>query len=195
MLLWVVLWRGRVGIGQDFQLCCKRELELRLVWQILFFDICCSESQDIVGRMTLLLWQIWVTRNDVISNDAHHTSTSIGRATLDAWQQWQQIHKQPSPPVVPYGHNRVQGNSLVWEKPCDTWLKCNVDVVFHDRNHLTSFACCVRHSHGKFIRAQTKWQWANMTVLEGEAVALLDVIHFADVNRWIGLSSSLTQIL
>ncbi|RHN73838.1 hypothetical protein MtrunA17_Chr2g0302911 [Medicago truncatula] len=36
MLLWVVPWRGRVGIWQDFQLCCKRELELRLVWQILF---------------------------------------------------------------------------------------------------------------------------------------------------------------
>jgi len=36
----------------------------------------------------------------------------------------------------------------------------------------------------QFIRAQTKWRRANMTVLEGEAVALLDAIQFADVNRW-----------
>jgi len=30
------------------------------------FDICCSESRDIVGQVTLLLWQIWASRNDVI---------------------------------------------------------------------------------------------------------------------------------
>ena len=80
--------------------------------------------------------------------------------------------------------NRVQGNYLVWEKPRETWLKCNVVAAFHVGNHFTSFACCVRDSRGQFIRAQTKWQRANMTVLEGEAVALLDAIHFADVNRW-----------
>jgi len=30
-----------------------------------------------------------------------------------------------------------------------------------------------------------------MTVLEGETVALLDVIHFADVNRWNPSASSI----
>ena len=48
------------------------------------FDICRSESRDIAGRVALLLWQIWAARNDVIWNDAHHTSTSIGRKALDA---------------------------------------------------------------------------------------------------------------
>jgi len=65
------------------------------------------------------------------------------------------------------------------------WLKCNVDVTFHDCNHITSFACCVSDSCGQFIRVQTKWQRANMTVLEGEAIVLLDAIHFADSsNIW-----------
>jgi len=45
--------------------------------------------------VALLLWQIWAARSDVIWNDAHHTSTSIERASLDAWQG---VHKQPSPP-------------------------------------------------------------------------------------------------
>jgi hypothetical protein len=133
------------------------------------FDICRSENRDIAGRVASLLWQIWAARNDVIWNVAHHTSTSIGRTALDAWQQWQEVHKHPAQPVVQHGQNRVQGNSSVWEKPCETWLKCNVDAAFHDRNHITSFACCVRDSRGQFIRAQTKWQRANMTVLEGEA--------------------------
>jgi len=100
-------------------------------------------------------------------NDAHHTSTSIGRTTLDAWQQWHEVHKHLSLPDVQHGQNRVQGNNSVWEKPSETWLKCNVDAAFHDRNHLTSFACCVRDSRGQFIGAQTKWKQANMTILEG----------------------------
>jgi len=48
------------------------------------FDICCLESQDIVGQVVLLLLQIWAACNNVIWNDAHHTSTSIGRTSLDA---------------------------------------------------------------------------------------------------------------
>jgi hypothetical protein len=147
------------------------------------FDICRLESRDIAGRVVLLLWQIWAARNDVIWNDIHYTSTSIGRTTLDAWKQWQDVHKQPSPLVVQHRQNRVLGNNSVWEKPSETWLKCNVDAAFHERNHIITFACCVRDSHGQFIRAQTKWQRANMTVLEGEAVALLEALHFADANR------------
>jgi len=78
----------------------------------------------------------------------------------------------------------VQGNNSIWEKLCETWLKCNMEAAFHDHNHITSFACCVRDLCGQFILAQTKLQRANLIVLEGETVALLDAIHFADVNRW-----------
>ena len=77
--------------------------------------------------VALLLWQIWAARNDVIWNDAHHTSTSIGRTALETWQQWQEVLKQPSPSAVQHRQNRVQGNNLVWEKPSEMWLKCIVD--------------------------------------------------------------------
>jgi len=98
----------------------------------------------------------------------------------------------PPPPIVQHGQNRMQGSNSVWEKSRETWLKCYVDAAFHDHNHITFFACCVRDSRRQFIRAQTKWQQANMTVLEGEAITLLDVTHFADRT---GLSSSPTQLL
>jgi len=44
------------------------------------------------------------------------------------------------------------------------------------------------------------WQRTNMTVLEGEAVALLEALHFADANRWDRVvfesdSSTLVQAL
>ncbi|AES78795.1 hypothetical protein MTR_7g045690 [Medicago truncatula] len=75
-------------------------------------------TMNIAGRVTLLLWQIWAARNDVIWNDACHTSMNIGRTALDAWHQWQEVPKHHSPPVVQHGHNRVQA----CKKPNDTWL-------------------------------------------------------------------------
>jgi len=73
---------------------------------------------------------------------------------------------------VQHGQSRVQGNNSVWEKPSEMWLKCNVD-----------FACCVRDSREQFSQPQTKWQRVNMTVFEGEAVALLKALHYVDTNR------------
>lgn len=75
-----------------------------------------------------------------------------------------------------------------------------MDAVFHDLNHITSFACCVRDFCGQFIRAQTKLQRANLTVLKGDAVSLHDVIHIADVKRWdrvvfVSDSATLVQTL
>jgi hypothetical protein len=101
----------------------------------------------------------------------------------------------PPPLVVQHRHNRVQGNNSVLEKPHETWLKCNVDVVFHDRNHITSFVCCVRDSPGQFIRGQKKWQQANMTVFVGEAVALLDPFTLLMGTDGTELSLSPTQLL
>ncbi|KEH21013.1 hypothetical protein MTR_8g096720 [Medicago truncatula] len=172
-ITWMMERNGRYTVRIGYKLAMK-ELLHKGVFRHDMYNV----SRDVAGRVALLLWQIWVARNDVIWNDAHHTSTSIGRTTLDAWQQWQEVHKQPSPPVVQHGHNRVQGNNSVWEKPSETWLKCNVDAAFHERNHITTFACS-----RQFIRAQTKWQRANITVLEGEAVAVLEALRFADANR------------
>jgi len=176
MLLWV-------GIGQNFRLCYNRELKLWAIWKTLFLIYAVQKAETFPGRVAWLLWQIWAACNDVIWNYVHHTSTSIERTALGAWQQWQEVHKQPSPPVMQHKQSKVQSNNSIWEKLSEMWLKCNVDAVFHDCNHITSFACCVRNFRVQFSQAQTKWQQTNMTVLEGEAVALLEALHFVDANK------------
>jgi hypothetical protein len=48
MLFWVVRWHVKVGIGSDFRLCCKRELELRVVWQILFLTYVVQKAETLL---------------------------------------------------------------------------------------------------------------------------------------------------
>lgn len=48
------------------------------------FDVCQHEDGNVVGRVALLLWHIWVARNDVIWNDTRQSSMIIGRSALVA---------------------------------------------------------------------------------------------------------------
>jgi len=52
------------------------------------FDVCKNKSRDMVGRIVVLLWQIWAARNDCVWTDERQTSNRIGRLALGNWQQW-----------------------------------------------------------------------------------------------------------
>jgi len=139
------------------------------------FSICRFENHDIADRVAILLRHLWTAWNDFVWNDNRQTSTSIGKATLDMWQQWNAVQQQSWQQAhVTWAY--VHGSNDVWVKLDVGWLKCIVDVVFQASARVTSFGCCFLNSSGQFIRAQTKWQRANMTVLEEHAMALLDAI-------------------
>jgi len=59
-----------------------------------------------------------------------------------------------------------------------------VDVAFQQADRSTSFRCCVCDSDGRFVAAQAQWRKGHMSVLEGEALALLEEIRFTITNRW-----------
>lgn len=58
------------------------------------------------------------------------------------------------------------------------WLKCIVDVAFNVANISISLRFCVRNSHGNFLNAQAMSNEEHMSILEGEAKALLEAIKF-----------------
>jgi ribonuclease HI len=63
------------------------------------------------------------------------------------------------------------------------WIKINVDAAFfQDRG--TSLACCARNNNGAFICAQSRRFNTLLTVLEGEALALLEAVNLAVRNGW-----------
>jgi len=109
---------------------------------------------------------------------------SVGRAALASWQDWNDVQQQKISRGVQVPNSSVQHSNTFWEKPRLHWLKCNVDVAVHSAIAAISFGCCIRDSDGHFMKAQTMWQQSQMTVLEGEAMALLEAIRFAEHNGW-----------
>jgi ribonuclease HI len=118
--------------------------------------------------------------NDVVWNNTQFSPTQIGLQSFNTWQAWyaanySQIHE----------HQAAQNNNnTCWRRPNEGWLKINVDAAFFHNQRKTSVACCVRRDDGSFLCAQTRNMSLVPTVLEGEALALLEASRLAVQQGW-----------
>ncbi|PNX68533.1 cytochrome p450, partial [Trifolium pratense] len=67
----------------------------------------------------------------------------------------------------------------VWQPPVVGWLKCNVDAGFHDRGQTTNRGWCVRDNTGQFVCAGTAWDIGSHSIIEAEAMAMLEAMKAA----------------
>ncbi|GAU48916.1 hypothetical protein TSUD_301710 [Trifolium subterraneum] len=54
--------------------------------------------------------------------------------------------------------------------------KCNVDATFHKEEMKTSAGWCVRDHTGQFTMAGTSWIQGRCSIIEGEAIALMEAM-------------------
>lgn len=84
----------------------------------LIFYICRKESADTGGCVAILLWQLWVARNDVVWN---WEVSADQLAAMETCPRDEQSGEECSSPLPA---------QIRWEKPYHGWLKCNVDIAF-----------------------------------------------------------------
>ncbi|GAU41624.1 hypothetical protein TSUD_81100 [Trifolium subterraneum] len=63
-----------------------------------------------------------------------------------------------------------------WQKPPFGWYKCNVDAGFYNERRKTSAGWCVCDHAGQFIMAGTSWEQGKCSIIEGEAITLLETM-------------------
>ncbi|XP_045829143.1 uncharacterized protein LOC123920860 [Trifolium pratense] len=63
-----------------------------------------------------------------------------------------------------------------WLPPRQGWLKCNVDAGFHNDGSITSGGWCIRDDVGQFIHAGSYWLNGKYSILEAEALAILEAM-------------------
>ncbi|GAU19638.1 hypothetical protein TSUD_383330 [Trifolium subterraneum] len=149
--------------------CCKDEYgvlsNVLCVMRKLRMSFTCS----LTVQVTMLLWCIWLNRNDKIWNDNVQMPNQIGRHVFDAWNEWYSVHKLQRNIVsmtIDLGVRR-------WEKPALGWVKCNVDVAFVTGSKKTSVGLCFCDNNGQFMAGMTQWQQNVISTVEGETCALL----------------------
>ncbi|PNX63246.1 60S ribosomal protein l23, partial [Trifolium pratense] len=67
-----------------------------------------------------------------------------------------------------------------WQPPRNGWLKCNMDTGFHNQSATTTCGrWCIRDEAGMFVRAGTTWNHGTHSIIEAEALALLESMQAA----------------
>jgi hypothetical protein len=70
------------------------------------------------------------------------------------------------------------GQQVVQQQQPLRWYKYNVDAGFHKELNKTSFDWCLRDYKGRFVMAASYWLDGNCSIVEGESIALLEVLNF-----------------
>jgi hypothetical protein len=118
------------------------------------------------------MWTLWQNRNNKVWNNMHEPGRVIGMKARFLWDEWKAVN------IVQHGQQRTtqQQQVTTWQRPQQGWYKCNVDAGFHRDANKTSAGWCLRDYLGRFIMAGTIWLDGFYSILEGEAIALLEAM-------------------
>ncbi|MCI23364.1 cytochrome P450, partial [Trifolium medium] len=120
-----------------------------------------------------MLWVLWNNRNNQVWNDTKEEGRSLGFKAWNLWNEWflvQQHHNNNNAAVQ-------QQHAFSWQKPSVGWQKCNVDAGFHRELNKTSAGWLLRDHSGLFVLEGTSWREGNCSIIEGEAIALLEAMR------------------
>jgi ribonuclease HI len=135
--------------------------------------ICSHVDSATAGLFATLVWVLWSNRNNCVWNNTKEQGRDLGYKAKFLWDEWnnaQQLHNSPV-------HHIQQATNVRWQKPEEGWLKCNTDAGFNSAFNTTSGGWCLRDHHGRFMLAGSSWFEGSCSVIEGEAIALLDALR------------------
>jgi ribonuclease HI len=139
------------------------------------FDICSKETKEVAGRVALVIWLIWNNRNQWLWNHEKRNATQIGVQAIHMWNEWFELQKCS----IRTPENEQVQQQMRWTPPRQGWIKCNVDASIHCEGRITSGGWCFRNDIGQFLRAGTYWKNITYSVLEAEALVLLEAMQVA----------------
>jgi ribonuclease HI len=135
--------------------------------------ICSRLDEETAGRFASLVWILWNNRNNCVWNNTKEQGRALGYKAKIFWDDWNAAQHVQQHQLV---HAQTAASSR-WEKPALGWLKCNTDAGFFGAANRTSGGWCLRDHRGVFVSAGTSWIEGTCSVIEGEAIALLEALQ------------------
>jgi ribonuclease HI len=96
-----------------------------------------------------------------------------------SWTDWLQVQHLRSHVA---GSNEQQHHEANWQKTPVGCFKCNMDAGFHNGANKTSAGWILRNYIGNFVLAGTAWYQGKWSIIEGEAMALLEAMRTMEQN-------------
>jgi ribonuclease HI len=143
------------------------------------FDICRNATEVEASKVAVLVWFLWQHRNNVVWNENNATLLQVGVQACTYWTQWTACNALSLARQQPEIQQTTATSLLQWQQPSPGHLKCNVDASFYNMAGATGWGWVVRDSRGHFHLAGTNIIHSPLSILEGEAMALLEAMEEA----------------
>jgi ribonuclease HI len=143
------------------------------------FDICRNTTDVEASKAAVLVWFLWQHRNNIVWNESTTTLQQIGAQACNYWMQWTECNDLFRAQQQHDNQHTADTAVLQSQQPSPSYLKCNVDASFYNMAGATGWGWVVRDSRGHFHLAGTNIIHSPLSVLEGEAMALLEAMEEA----------------
>jgi hypothetical protein len=141
------------------------------------FDICRNASVLEASKVAVLVWFLWQHRNNIVWNDSSATSQQIGVQASSYWRQWAECNGLYQEQQQQAQQHISVPSLLHWQQPPSGFFQCNVDASFYNMAGATGWGWIIRDSRGHFMLAGTNIIHSPLSVMEGEAMALLEAME------------------
>ncbi|XP_042974662.1 uncharacterized protein LOC122306298 [Carya illinoinensis] len=128
-----------------------------------------NKRHDMLDLFFIICWSCWYRRNmKMFENKAMSIDAILGNA-LAMQKSYKELKNKPI---------SIIRNQYRWELPPPGVFKLNVDGVFSSSGSIAGIGAIVRDSKGKVIMSAAKKECSAMTVVEVEALAILQGLQF-----------------
>jgi hypothetical protein len=120
------------------------------------------------------MWCLWNNRNQWIWNNERKDEIQLGAQASHMWNEWYSAQSLNNNIAT---DEQVQ-QQVSWSPPrqWQGWLNCNVDAGLHNEGRIISGGWCIRNDVEQFIRTRTNWRQGGYSIIEVEALALLEAM-------------------
>jgi ribonuclease HI len=143
----------------------------------IIFDICRHSSNLEASKVAVLLWFLWQHRNEKVWNGTAITANQIGTQAFIYWQQWADVNGLLQAQQQRANQLTTDAIPLQWQQPPNGVLKCNTDASFYNIGGATGWGWVLRDYRGQFQLAGSNIVHSPLSVMEGEAIALLEAME------------------
>ena len=116
------------------------------------FKLIKTQNKEAIGKISVVLWAIWIQRNNRYWNGSHELAARTVYLALEFLFDWISIQESTKT-----GSQVI--NFLVqqhWQRPLTGFVKCNIDVTVFREEGKSSLGIVVRDSQGLFLHAASR---------------------------------------
>ena len=140
-----------------------------------FFQLIKTQNKEVIGKISDVLWAIWIQRNNQYWNGSHESTARTVYLALEFLFDWISIKESVKPVSQVISPPVVQQH---WQRPLLGFVKCNIDATVFREEARSSWGIVVRDSQGLFLHAASRVVHGLFHVRELETMGLREALSW-----------------